>query len=111
MSATQSAHAPAATLSERLFFLDLGGGRILSAYPDGSDLKTILSEGRKLPDGLAVAAAARRLYMGNPKKPTGSIFSSDLDGQNMIAIVPPGGSFSPKQLQLDKKNRKLYLLV
>ena len=46
--------------------------------------------------------------MGNPKKPTGSIFSSDLDGQNMIAIIPPGGSFSPKQLQLDKKNRKLY---
>ena len=99
MLATQSAHAPPATRSERLFFLDLGGGRILSAYPDGSDLKTILSEGRKLPDGLAVAAAARRLYwtnMGNPKKPTGSIFSSDLDGQNMIAIIPPGGSFSPK---------------
>jgi hypothetical protein len=36
----------------RPFFLDRGGGRVLSANPDGSDLKTIISEGRKLPDGL-----------------------------------------------------------
>ncbi len=71
MCAMQNAHAPAATTSERLFFLDLSGGRILSANPDGSDLKTIVSEGRKLPDGLAVDTAAGRLYwtnMGNPKK-------------------------------------------
>src|SRR5215831_13223924 len=26
----------------------------------------------------------------------------------MITIVPPGGTFTPKQLQMDKKNRKLY---
>ena len=30
-----------APTSGRLFFLDLSGGRILSANPDGSDLKTI----------------------------------------------------------------------
>jgi hypothetical protein len=40
--------------SGRLFFLDLGAGRILCAKPDGSDLKTIINEGRKLPDGLAL---------------------------------------------------------
>lgn len=111
MCAMQNAHAPAATTSERLFFLDLSGGRILSANPDGSDLKTIVSEGRKLPDGLAVDTAAGRLYwtnMGNPKKQAGSIFSSDLDGQNMVAIVPPGGACAPKQLQLDRKNGRLY---
>jgi hypothetical protein len=28
----------------RIFFLDLGGGRVLSANPDGSDLKTIVVE-------------------------------------------------------------------
>jgi hypothetical protein len=32
----------------RLYFLDLGGGRVLSSNPDGSDLKTIIDEGRKL---------------------------------------------------------------
>ena len=95
----------------RLFFLDLGGGRVLSANPDGSDLTTIINEGRKLPDGLAVDVTAGHMYwtnMGNPKKNDGSILRSDLDGKNMITIVPPGGTFTPKQLQLDKKNGKLY---
>ena len=41
-------------MSGRIFFLDLAGGRVLSATPDGGDLKTIVVEGRKLPDGLAV---------------------------------------------------------
>jgi hypothetical protein len=34
----------------RLFFLDLSAGRTLSANPDGSDLKTIINDSRKLPD-------------------------------------------------------------
>jgi sugar lactone lactonase YvrE len=99
------------TTSGRLFFLDLGAGRVLSANPDGSDLKTIVNEGRKLPDGLIVDADAGHLYwtnMGSPKRNDGSIFRSDLDGKNMITIVPPGGTFTPKQLQIEKKSGKLY---
>src|SRR5258708_10814213 len=95
----------------RIFFLDLGAGRVLSANPDGSDLQTLVSEGRKLPDGLAVDVAAGHLYwtnMGNPKANDGSIFRSDLDGRNMTTIVAPGGTFTPKQLQIDKPNGKLY---
>ena len=95
----------------QLFFLDIGAGRVLSANPDGSDLKTILNEGRKLPDGLVVDAAAGHIYwtnMGNPKRNDGSIVRSDLDGKNMVTIVPPGGTFTPKQLQLEKKSGKLY---
>jgi len=97
--------------SGRLFFLDLGAGRVLSANPDGSDLKTVLNEGRRLPDGLGVDAAAGHIYwtnMGNPKKNDGSILRSDLDGKNMITIVPPGGTFTPKQLWLEKNSGKLY---
>ncbi len=95
----------------RIFFLDLGAGRVLSANPDGSDLKTLVSEGRKLPDGLAVDVAAGHLYwtnMGNPKANDGSIFRSDLDGRNMTTIIAPGDTFTPKQLQIDKPNGKLY---
>ena len=95
----------------RLFFLDAGGGRVFSANPDGSDLKTLINEGRKIPDGLVVDVAAGHLYwtnMGNPKMNDGSIFRSDLDGRNMIAIVPPGGTFTPKQIQLEKRSGKLY---
>src|ERR1700719_5017704 len=95
----------------RIFFLDLGAGRVLSANPDGSDLQTLVSEGRKLPDGLAVDSAAGHMYwtnMGNPKANDGSILRSDLDGRNVTTIVPSGGTFTPKQLQIDKKYGKLY---
>ena len=99
------------TESGRLFFLDAAGGRVLSAKPDGSDLKTLVEEGRKIPDGLVADVAAGYLYwtnMGNPKANDGAILRSDLDGQHMTSIVPPGGTFTPKQLQLDKANSKLY---
>src|ERR1700735_3892682 len=94
------------TTSGRLFFLDIGAGRVLSSNPDGSDLKTIINEGRKFPDGLVVDVAAGHIYwtnMGNFKKNDGSIFRSDLDGKNMITIVPPGDTFTPKQLKLERK--------
>jgi DNA-binding beta-propeller fold protein YncE len=97
--------------SGRLFFLDLSAGRVLSANPDGSDLKTIVSEGRKLPDGIVVDVAAGHIYwtnMGNPSANDGSIERADVDGKHLTNIVPAGGTFTPKQLQFDKKNRKLY---
>jgi DNA-binding beta-propeller fold protein YncE len=95
----------------RIFFLDTAGGRVLSANPDGSDLKTIVEEGRKLPDGLVIDSAARHMYwtnMGNLKANDGSILRSDLDGENIITVVAPGGTFTPKQLQIEKKAGKLY---
>jgi hypothetical protein len=97
--------------SGRLFFLDLGGGRVMTVNPDGSDLRTIVSEGRRLPDGIVVDVAAGHIYwtnMGNPSANDGSIERADIDGTNVTNIIPPGGTFTPKQLQLDKKNRKLY---
>jgi DNA-binding beta-propeller fold protein YncE len=97
--------------SSRIFFLDLGGGRVLSANPDGSDLRTVLVEGRKFPDGLVVDIASGHLYwtnMGNFKDNDGSILRSDLDGRNVVTIVAPGGTFTPKQLQIEKNTAKLY---
>ena len=97
MSATASvpknAEPNSATTAGRLFFLDLSGGRILSANSDGSDLKTIISEGRQLPDGLALDLVAGHIYwtnMGDPVRNDGSIMRSDINGRNMVTIVPPG---------------------
>jgi len=98
-------------VTDRIFFLDLAGGRVLSANTDGSDLKTLVVEGRKCPDGLAVDIAAGHLYwtnMGNFKENDGSIFRSGLDGRNVTTIVPPGGVFTPKQIQIEKRTGKLY---
>jgi hypothetical protein len=95
----------------RLFFLSASSGQVLSANPDGSDLKVIVSEGRRIPDGIVVDQEAGHLYwtnMGNPTANDGSIERADFDGSNPSHIVPSGGTFTPKQLQLDRKNRRLY---
>jgi hypothetical protein len=95
---------------DRLFFLEASGGRVLSANPDGSDKKVIFTGGR-VPDGVVVDAEAGYIYwtnMGNPEKNDGSIERADLDGKNRKAIIPEGGTFTPKQLHLEKESGKLY---
>src|SRR6201982_1428658 len=105
------ANPEAKATTARLFFLSVSSGQVFSANPDGSDLKVLVSEGRRLPDGIVEDVAAGHLYwtnMGNPSANDGSIERANLDGTNVTHIVPPGGTFTPKQLQLDEKNRKLY---
>jgi sugar lactone lactonase YvrE len=94
----------------RLFVLELSGGRIHSMNTDGSDRKVIVTNCR-LPDGIAVDVEGGHIYwtnMGTPSANDGAIERADLDGKNRKVIVPPGGTFTPKQIQLDKKNGKLY---
>jgi len=96
--------------SSRLFVLELSGGRIHSMNTDGSDRKTIVTDCR-LPDGIAVDVEAGHIYwtnMGVPSLNDGSIERVDLDGRNRRTIVPQGGTFTPKQIQIDKKDGKLY---
>ena len=107
--APQRASGDQATVG-RLFLLDLSDDRIVSLNSDGSDRKVIVTECR-LPDGIAVDVAAGHIYwtnMGNPKANDGSIERADLDGRTRKTIVPQGGTFTPKQIQLEKKSRKLY---
>jgi DNA-binding beta-propeller fold protein YncE len=94
----------------RLFALDASGGRVFSTNPDGSGKRIIVTDCRT-PDGVVVDADAGHIYwtnMGNPSANDGSIDRADLDGGNITTIIPVGGTFTPKQLQLDKKNGKLY---
>src|SRR6476646_10590919 len=94
----------------RLFVLDLSEGRIFSVNPDGSDKKIIVT-GCRLPDGIGVDAEAGHIYwtnMGSPPVNDGSVERADLDGRNRKTIVPEGGTFTPKQLHLDKASGKLY---
>jgi DNA-binding beta-propeller fold protein YncE len=110
-SKSEIRNTTAKATTARLFFLSASSGQVFSVNPDGSDLKVIVNEGRRLPDGIVVDVAAGHLYwtnMGNPTANDGSIERADFDGQNLTHIVPPGGTFTPKQLQLDEKNRKLY---
>jgi sugar lactone lactonase YvrE len=94
----------------QLFVLEINAGKIHVFNADGTGRKTIV-EGARNPDGIVVDAEAGHIYwtnMGNPKVNDGSIERADLDGGNRVAIVPPGGTFTPKQLQLGKGSGKLY---
>ena len=97
--------------TERLFFLDVSGGRIESLNTDGSDRRVVLDGLKRIPDGIGIDEQAGHIYwtnMGNPKANDGSIERADLDGGNRTTIVPPGATFTPKQLTLDRKARKVY---
>jgi hypothetical protein len=95
----------------RLFVLELSANRIYAMNTDGSDRKVIVSEGH-LPDGIAVDVGAGHIYWTNmgstPSVNDGSIERADIDGKNRRVIVPPGITFTPKQIQLDQKGGKLY---
>src|SRR5262245_23235548 len=114
MAQQQSSRSTGATATEtataRLFVHDLSGGRVFSINPDGSGKKTLVTDCPN-PDGIAVDTEAGYVYwtnMGVPSRNNGSIERADLDGGNRRIIVPEGGTFTPKQLTLDRRNRKLY---
>jgi hypothetical protein len=94
----------------RLFVLELSGGRIHTMNTDGSDRKTIVSDCRNC-DGIVVDVEAGHIYwtnMGVPSLNDGSVERADIDGKNRKVIIPEGGTFTPKQIHLDKKHGKLY---
>ena len=94
----------------RLFVLELSGGRIHSMSPDGSDRKVIITDCH-FPDGIAIDADAGHIYwsnMGVPHLNDGFIERADLDGGNRRVLIPQGVTFTPKQVHLEKKTRKLY---
>jgi len=115
MTATQARQSGAKTTTkktgERLFFLDLSGGRVISARIDGTDKQVIVSDCPHFVDGIAIDAQAGHIYwtnMGIPTLNDGSLERADLDGKNRRFIVPIGGTHTPKQLHLDKESGKLY---
>jgi hypothetical protein len=112
-SQTTTSRRTAGKTVGRLFVLNVapvGAGQVLSMNPDGSDRK-VLASGYTLPDGIVVDVEAGHIYwtnMGIPNKNDGHIERADLDGANRKTIVPPGATFTPKQLHLEKESGKLY---
>lgn len=110
-AASDDPAAPLKATIGALYFLDLKGGRVLSAGSDGSNVRVLLQDHRTGLDGIAVDADAGHLYwtnMGKVKVDDGSIERANLDGTNLTTIVPAGGTFTPKQLKIDKAHGKLY---
>jgi len=62
-------------------------------------------------DGIAVNPATGQIFwtnMGRASERDGYIMRCERDGSGVATIVPPGGTFTPKQLKIDEVNGKLY---
>ena len=103
--------APVAGQSrDRIFFLDLRG-KLVSATPGGTHRQVLIDGLKGQPDGIAIDVEAGHIYwtnMGDYAADDGSIERSNLDGSNVATIVRTGGTWTGKQLVLDKKHGKLY---
>jgi hypothetical protein len=104
-------HGASAAEKLRLYFLDHGGNRVLSAMSDGSDLTVLVDTHCVAPDGIAVDAEHGHLYwtnMGVPSRNDGFIMRCDLDGSNITTVVPPGLTHTPKQLVIERRGKHIY---
>jgi sugar lactone lactonase YvrE len=112
LSGAMAVSVARAQSTARIYFLELnGGGRVVSANTDGSDVTVIAKSQGSGPDGIAVDLASRHVYwttMGGVNANDGTIERTSIDGTSPATIVPAGGTFTPKQLKIDSRHGKLY---
>jgi hypothetical protein len=100
-----------ASAADRIYFLDLRAGRVVSANTDGSGVQVLLEGHRTGMDGIAIDRETGLIYwtnMGKVSEDDGSLERMKLDGTELTMLVPKGGTFTPKQLKLDKAHGRLY---
>jgi hypothetical protein len=99
---------PEGTLT--VFYLDVGGS-VMKTEVEDPEARTVVEDAGQGPDGIALDMTRGHIYwtgMGVPAEDDGFILRADLDGGNIVTIVPAGGTYTPKQLKIDQDNGKLY---
>ena len=93
-----------------IFYLDVGGA-VMTAAAENPMPATLVASAGQGPDGIAVDLAAGHIFwtgMGNPSADDGFVRRSNLDGSNVVTLVPAGGTYTPKQMRVDPPGGKLY---
>lgn len=89
--------------AQKIYFADLNALKRVNT--DGTELETLISSPLSNPDGVAIDAAAGKLYWADSS--TGSIKRVDVKGAGVEAIVQTA-PYSPGQIALDSVRGKLY---
>ncbi|CAG7997395.1 unnamed protein product [Penicillium salamii] len=85
-------------------------GNVLEYTAGGQHVRTIFDK-QYLPDGIVVHKELKRIFwtcMGYPGAADGMIYSANLDGSDVKALIPKGIINTPKQITLDSVAGKLY---
>ena len=93
-----------------VFYLDVGGS-VMATDVEDPEARTIVEDAGQGPDGIALDMEHGHIYwtgMGVPANDDGFVMRSNLDGSNVITVIPAGGTYTPKQLRIDHENGKLY---
>ena len=83
----------------------------MTAAAENPTPRTLVASAGQGPDGIAVDLAAGHIFwtgMGNPSADDGFVKRSDLDGSNVVTLVPAGGTYTPKQMRVDPPSGKMY---
>jgi hypothetical protein len=111
------AHGVVATAAKPTLIY-LGPAKVFSIDPDGGAPAALVdlspkdgSRGSGLNDGISVDHRNGRIYwtnMGRAPERDGFLMRCERDGSDVTTIVPPGGTFTPKQMKIDVASGKLY---
>jgi sugar lactone lactonase YvrE len=95
-----------------LFLLDPNHGHILRCDADGGNIEILVRDCSDTPDGITLDVARGHIYWTNmgadPKADGGYIERSDLDGKNVVTVIPKGFTHTPKQLKYSAEDQRLY---
>jgi len=93
-----------------IFYLDVSG-KVMKAEAENPEPQTLVASAGQGPDGIAVDLAAGHIFwtgMGDPAADDGFVKRSNLDGSNVVTLVPAGGTYTPKQMRVDPPSGKMY---
>ncbi|SJX66682.1 uncharacterized protein SRS1_21013 [Sporisorium reilianum f. sp. reilianum] len=107
-----AAEADSSSPSKCIVYLDIVQGQMKSVGIDGAAKKVLVDGLKFAPDGVQIDSnnVAYFTNMGAPTSNDGSIVRVDLAKKHkeLSYVVKPGDTHTPKQLQLDEANGKLY---
>ncbi|KAI9037311.1 NAD(P)-binding protein [Aspergillus affinis] len=86
-------------------------GQILR-YSPATGKRVPIVQGQSLPDGIDISRKTDRIFWTSMGRAThtrdGAVYSANLDGTDIKALLPPGSVHTPKQLMVEESTEMLY---